>query len=148
MTQMMDCSSLFLVLHTKVAQICIQVYPPVHGSSWSQWENPPKWSGMKTHLVGSSVDSSCSSLAPSLSLQQASSAPQTIHAILSTYNHCQNFTILSSSPAKKLYYHQKSLTVDVGLFDFMNIGGVDERVHRLPGQVVRRVVQQVANPED
>ena len=119
---MMDCSSLFLVLHTKVAQICIQVYPPVHGLSCWDWQSTcqlvllgkpmksaSKWAGMKTHLAGSSVDSSCSSLAPSLSLQQASSVPQTIHAILSTYNHRQNFTILSSSPAKKLYYHHNHL---------------------------------------
>ena len=77
----MDCSSLFLVLHTRVAQICIQVYPPVrekhdHWLSVCQKHDHWSWplfSRVKTHLVCSSVDSSCSSLAPSLSLQHLSS---------------------------------------------------------------------------
>ena len=92
---MMDCSSLFLVLHTKVAHICIHVYPPVHASSCSDRmstyqpvllgkpiKSAPKWSGMKTHLAGSSVDSSCSSLGLSLSLQQLSSVVSTIKRVL------------------------------------------------------------------
>ena len=69
-----------------------------NGSTWSD--------GMKAHLVGSSADSSCSSLALSLSLQQLLSAPPTIHAIV-LYEH---IIIVRISPFC-LHHQQKSFII-------------------------------------
>ena len=137
LTHMMDCSSLFLVLHTRVAQICIQVYPPGcekhnrgHFYSWCQ--NPPCLFISRQQLL-----ITCPFLITATIL--ISTGIFSVDII--------NMVIRVKFIKPKLI-SSSSLTVDVSLFDFVNIGCMDERIHRLSSQIVGGVVQQVTNPED